>query len=340
MNLKIHLVIVLLFLGSSAFTQKMYLLSLDGTDIDVPKAEIYVESILDERRDKASVGWVQTGIMNKKRYANFVTSLDEEVYTVLSKSLITSDNKTPIRIGVTHLHISERTEAMSEYATAEVELVFYAQNQEGLWVVVGKTSANNQEKGMDVTKKHPQNITMALEKAIQGFLESPWKENVNNSEYTLSSTKFNLSTVPIYTTSDYEAGIYSTFEEFSNNQPTIVENFEVRSDNGKKVKLWVIDKNGKRKSAKNHEYYGFAYAGKLYKKYEGGYFEIEKKDDGLYFIGPRTADNDAVTAGAVTGGLIGGAIASAATTKQMLYRIDLESGIVIEVGPATKKNSK
>ncbi len=276
-------------------------------------------------------------MMNKKRYANFVASLDQEVYTLLSKSLVADENKTPVRIGVTYLHISELTEAMSEYAKAQVELAFYTKNQEGNWVAVGKARTNNQEKGMDVTKKHPQNIATALEKAILDFLKSPWKENINDPAYTYNSTKLDLSDVPIYANTDYKTGIYTTFEEFYNNQPAIVENFVFRNDEGRRVKLWIIDQDGKKRNTKNHNYYGFSYNGKLYKKHTNGYFEIEKRDDGLYFEGAPTSDPNAVSAGAMAGGLIGGAIASAATAEQILYRIDLKSGDVVEVGPVIEK---
>ncbi len=56
MNTRFKFITFFFLLSYSAFTQKIYQLSLSEAWVNVPDAEIYVESVLDERWDQTSIG--------------------------------------------------------------------------------------------------------------------------------------------------------------------------------------------------------------------------------------------------------------------------------------------
>ncbi len=329
--IKLNLTVLFIVAATSICTaQKLYKISLENELLNIDNDGYYVESVIDERKNTSYIGWVQTGILNKKRFATLENELIDEIYHIIVPENRSSEDLVPIRVAVTNLQISELTKAMKEYAQAQVGLTFYAL-KENEWLPIAKTFSTMQLKDLDVTARHPENIVSALEDAIKQFSQSSWREKIESSKsIVMESKEFDASQVPIFAATDIKNGIYKSFKEFYNNEPGITEGFEVKEKN--RVKLWMVDEEGKRSNTKNDDHFGFAHNGTIYKKHFDYYLPLEKKVDGFYYLGPATADANSVSTGAILGGAIGASIAAASTAEKVIYKLDLYNGAVIPMG--------
>lgn len=325
--------LIILFGVTAQAQEKMQTFSLKEEALQTSNHSFRIVEVADERKNKANIGWVQMSVFNVRHFADFERPLEEEIMDFLSRSQGPGSSETPVKLGVGHIYISEQTRAFSELALVELEVTFYARNEEKNWVPVWKAKSEKSiKKGADVTKLHPKNIATAMDEVLEILEQSNWRENLDYPLFTNPSDReVNLEEVPVYTAEEHPTGIFKTFEEFRDNRPGYQGKLKMRDARGMSIVLWEYDEKGKRRNTRKKDYYGFAYDNKLYINLDRTYCEIEKREDGLYFYGPSISDANATSIAQASAGLIGAVIASSATSHKVLYRIDLESGEFMEL---------
>jgi len=337
--------LLLLILSVEVYAQKTKVITMAGQSENLEIKGVDIIEVIDGRKDKSNIGWVQTGMANKKRFAVFERPLKEELSGFIEASLIPGDGSSQIVIRVTNLQISEFTRFSSESAVAKIELELFLRENDDQNYFIKKAFGKNELRGMDVTTRHPRNIGLALAKALEVFADSSWQQQVQrqiafSTEQLIEGVDLaqekeivveaDLSKVVIFQATRYNDGVHQTFEDFVNNSPSITKGYETMIK--KKPKLYFIENGIKTNAiAAKKEVYGFASENKLFVKFVNSYHELAKRDDGFYFIGPHLPDNESVTRNAFLFGAIGAGIAAASTGGRGEYKIDLTTGMFEEV---------
>jgi hypothetical protein len=321
-----------------SIAQKTKTITLANESISPGSLSYRVVKVIDSRKDKSNIGWVQTGLANSRRFAVFQQPAEQEVMNLIGRSQPYNDNLKNVILRIEYLGVSEQTLAMSETAKAEVALDLFYTNGDSAWFIARKHTTE-ESKGMDVTRHHSKNIAIAIEDIVRQF--NTYASMLGSTDHSHSAMAidqvatyqaFNEESeaqTPILLASEYRDGLYVSFEEFRDNLPSISDGYEVAL--GKNVKVKWVDNEGKKKRLKDNVY-ALAHQNELYIFFNYQFYPIEKKDSGLFFIGPAVPDMGAAIAGGLLGGAIGGAIAGSASAKRTVYKIDLTNGSLKDIG--------
>jgi hypothetical protein len=294
--------------------------------------------VVDGRKDKTNIGWVQTGLANARRVAVFQQPAEQEILNLINRSQPHDVKRKEVILRIEYLGISEQTLAMSETAKAELVLDLFYSVGDSAWFMARK-HATEESRGMDVTRHHARNIATALAEIVKQFntqislLESSsmLHSAIPRNQVATYQVFNKVSDIqaPILLANQYPDGLYASFEEFRDNASSISGGYEVTS--GKNVKVKWVDSDGNRKRVRDNVY-ALAHGNELYIFFNYQFYLIKKKDNELFFTGPAVPDSGAIIAGGLLGGAIGGSIAGAATARRTVYRIELTNGSLVDVG--------
>jgi hypothetical protein len=329
------LLLVLLVNPFVLAAQDSYIVNLKDVHVNLnnPTKDFKICFVIDGRQNKASIGWVNTGLANTTRSANFKNPLHEEITTLFERSNILSDDTTAWIVMISKLTISELAKNSSEVAIADVGLNFFQPFGGDSCHFIGSAFGSVQTRGLEVTKMHPENIADAFKNAINTFRRTG-AESLQRKPYRLAelfAEGFDVkdhSSVAILNESKYPDGVFETFSDFLANKPFIGLPYEIEV--GKSVNLWRLENDRKKKV--RYGVVGFAKDNELYYLFDGDFYVLEKKSGAFHFIGPKLSDSRKILQSGMIGGLVGGAIAASATARKRVYRIDMESGGALEVG--------
>jgi hypothetical protein len=348
------LFLFILFTVPAAFSQG-YTLQMAKQKLPGIERTFYIEQVIDNRLVKTSVGEVQTGMLNNKAAANFAQPLDLELSAFITASLPQQENQVPIILRVNKLWVSEHTTYSSETGTAEVVVDFLYKSDSVYHKLFAATAMASQQ-GLDVTKKHEENIARVLADCLKQFASRPFdamlaqsqeltpdqvRKGYDNSAY--------VSEFPILKDGFYNEGVYLTLDEFRTNSPGITSSYTIKQRSsfdkvmvggGDQVPV-LISADGKSKPIKNA--WGFSQNGELYINYGGAFYSLVYLDGKFSFLGPPANDmTAAVVTGAVLGGAIGGAVVGGivgANARPGTYTLDLETGRISVDGKSIGTNT-
>nr|WP_315176970.1 DUF6563 family protein [uncultured Flavobacterium sp.] len=277
----------------------------------------YVENVYDGRQFKENIGTVQKGGFNRKVLANFEKPLVEEFLDYLAIICPKEENKSKISIRINDLYVSELTRAMSEtgYATLAIDVI---ESKEGVDYIVGSYTASTESNAMDVTGKHDERLKKVLQDCLTNYMKTSDADKsalVFDANQSIKSKT--ITDVPL-------KGIYLTYIDVLNGKPIDDTNFEITN---KKEKFYLLNK------ATNSEelnYYGFSDGENFYinvSKYASSkhYAKTEIINGKYYIENVIYNSNNAIAMGAMFG-LIGVAIASAASDSSTPMLIDCYTG--------------
>ncbi len=349
MKTKTIFIISLLFIGAFQLATaqrplgvslKKQQLTTTGTPNNVG---FYICRVIDARPIRTHIGVVQRGLGNVKTQAFFEEGLETQLQNLFNRSLPAKDGYVPVIAKVTRLTISEHTTFTSEKATAAVAIDFITQRQDSLFLLF-QASSLVQNGGLDVTALHDDNLALALSECVDQFRESDWKVAMNNAplitpEQLTSTVAYKLETAdtPIFQTLTPVRGMYQTFLEFRKNAPSLTQVFVTESEphRGKnweginKITPYYELPNQKRE--KVEDVWGFSDGKQSYIYYQKEYFPLRRQGEGFLFDAYAAPDAGTVGAASLMGGLVGGAIAAAATSnRKQTYFLDVVTGQVIE----------
>jgi hypothetical protein len=318
---------VLLLATMTAHAQKLYRVSLSEFTIDTNEINFTVSEIVDARRDKNSIGIIQTGLNNKPNFAVFEKPGLAEIEQLLKTSKVFSQTH-GLSLRITTLKISENTTLVKETAKAELSIDFFVP-YENRYYYLNSVFTSAEPKGVDVTSKQAANIVTVVEKALILF-----SRQKNEADPDRSFTKEELLdpslslrdplSMPIFTDQQYREGYYASFDEFVNNQPSIGIDCKIKLSNP--VRAICGEKGNEILTL-----YGFAKDNKLYILYHRQFFELEKRNETFYFNGPtkvsKNSTNNPAEAyfGAST---IAGTFIAPRGKYTAKYMVDMKTGAV------------
>lgn len=332
---KIILTFVFMILGAEVIFAQNHFLTLSNQQLKLSEKAYNITKVIDERSNKANIGWTQKGMANVRVNANFSNSFEEEVLGFISSNIdLNGEN---IQLIVRTLQISEKTGAFSEKGFCDISVDFLLEKDSKTYLVL-KSVHKSEVKGTDVTKKHPKNIASAfklcfdeLSKVDLTKTDSFLAIDVNGKEQKIpDEVKYNF---PIFK-EIIKTGIYANYDELKNNTPSNTEEFVIEKKKRTQAP-WIgtleITPKFKDKGKKVKEVWAIAYEGRVYIYHQKEFFPLTIDNYELYFNGYGIPSNESISTGAMVGGLIGVGIAAGAENKKakkqkVKYNLDPDTG--------------
>jgi len=322
-------ILICVFCGFGQGTKKI---SLNNQQISCEPLRFHVEKVIDRRLLRSTIGVIQKGINNKPRVADFDEPFENELMRLIA-SLKESDGQlVNVAMKIDNLEIEEVTTVKKEYAAARLSVDFFLVLDDALYFIIRKHSYIRSH-GLDVTHQHDNNIAASIEKIMRDF------NNINLDSIIIKEDPISWNEIasfqpkelppPDILNGSYPDGIYVTFDQFLNNEPEIINGYQI--DNQSHISLHWIDQQGKRTKLTT-PVYAIAYQGRLYKYHNKDFYLIERRGDKLMFLGePQTSPGQSAF-NYTWGGIIASAATSSFSKIVMVYEIDLVTGEIREQG--------
>lgn len=273
--------------------------------------------IINAVSDSSLLGYVQTGMFNR-----WTEAIPDKPYTEYLQSYV--DRRfNPIYVKdaaklvwiIQELRISERTFNMSEKSFLHLKAISFADDSDESFIQIAELDTVLVRGGMDVTHKHGENITDALQILLdQSLTKRALVQKSDSTVYTISEIRgkaFQRYNIPALKSKEHADGIYLTFKEFVNDQPSISTITYSLDHNS--VRFYYTDSSGNKTFV--DKFWGVRKNGILLKKYYDLLIPIEQKQNSIALSGYLSLarrKNNADLVRTMGGGLIGGAIAGAA----------------------------
>lgn len=147
-------------------TYKVKEIKLDDSKFELPKPNIRIDRIVDNRRDTTSVGIVHVSVFNIPRVANLHNGVSAEFYRVLSEFDSSLPSEVSIVIYINQLSISEMILFTKEFSILKFEYeVKVAKDGREINLFTIKDVID--KKGIETTKWHKINILKSIEMMIK-----------------------------------------------------------------------------------------------------------------------------------------------------------------------------
>jgi len=171
----IALILLIMFLRQFSFGQKFYRIKLKNENIDIPNRQFYIDSIIDNRVKRFTIGIIRKGLLNTEYLVQFESRLlESSLLEYFQKSLPKTDNQAPITLIINKLEVSEKPTLASEHGFANISIDFYYNNSK-----LYTTEQHAKVTGIDVTRFHEPNIRKVLKKSLFEFNNTNWIELIN-----------------------------------------------------------------------------------------------------------------------------------------------------------------
>jgi hypothetical protein len=274
--------------------------------------------IINAVSDSSLLGYVQTGMFNKwveavpdKPYTEYLQSYVDHRYNLIYKA-----GATKLVWIIQELRINERTFNMSEKSFLHLKAISFAGDSSETFRLITALDTILIKGGMDVTHKHGENITDALQILLdQTLTKNVLIQKADYPVYTMSAIRekaLERYNVPALQAKEHADGIYLTFKEFINDQPSISDIAYSLEHNS--VRFYHTDSNGNKIFV--DKFWGVRKNGILLKQHYDLLIPIEQKGNSIAltsYLSLARRKNNAVLLNAMGGGLIGGAIVGAAS---------------------------
>ncbi|HVI49306.1 MAG TPA: hypothetical protein VM802_30860 [Chitinophaga sp.] len=299
--------------------------------------------------DTSALGFMQVGMSNKvtgaapdKRFPEYLQEFVNEGYG----SLYTPNEMHLLWI-VEDLRIAERTGAMSEKAYVRLKAGAYASTDGVSYKRLLQSDDVRTTGGMDVTHKHKGNIADAFRRLFDASMvacDTVLKDSLAPSltREAILVLYMKKREIPALKDTSLNDGIYLTFQEFLENKPSITT-FEIgEPEKKKKVPAYSVSADGQKTLVP--EMWGFVSKGVVFKSVSNGLVPLERNGYGYSltnYVDASVKRNKAmftrsllIGATAGIGGIVGGAIAGAATAKGIITLIETDAFPSLKPKPA------
>jgi len=226
---------------------------------------------------------------------------------------------------------AEVTGSLSERGYVQFRAMLFANTSEG-YKRLAAIDTVVLVKAVDVTKKMFRLGSITITDFIGENLDKdPAEDMLLTMEQLTNIDSVEKANLPLYTTAAYTDGLYYSFQSFVNQQPDET-GLLVSFDKKKRfVGLSYTNKKGKPQPITNQFFYAFVHEGKPYISGELTCYLLEKKNNDFCFTGrANDAKNTDVAVATAFFGIIGGLIASSATSVFEM-KIDHLSGGFIRI---------
>ena len=297
--------------------------------------DFFIEEVIDARSEKYCLGFVHKGMANNKKPAYFQQSLEQELHGFFAKTFKKGDGKESISIRVNHLFIYEVIYSDREYAYAELNLSFLKKNKNH-YIELLEVGTSAEKIGMDVTKHHPTNIVNAIGGCFKEFNEKRKKGQLQNKEIALSDIgeySLRAKDYPVFNSPSASKGIYKTFNDFRQNKPRSITDFDLDYYRDEDINLIAADLYWDKNTPKEErKIWGINDGENDFIRIGKSFYKITKKEDEFQVVAPLVKNNNGVLIGAALGGVIGGVVGGlmdGSFVKYDEYRIDFVTGNIL-----------
>lgn len=191
----------------------------------VGEKNFFVTSVIDNRENKANIGFAQIGFLNKKVPAKFEHDFEFHLMRAFIVLLPMSREKEQLIVRVNKLYITEETMDETELGVCEIEMEFLKEEDTTL-IVLKKCNAIVQGTDVDATGKHDKRIIKAITDCINQYSNSIWKES--DYEYVVGNDEVRYKY-------DYKAplkkGLYFKYDNLIRNNPVDSIGYELKQIN-------------------------------------------------------------------------------------------------------------
>lgn len=354
MKLLSFLIALLLCTTLNAQQYDAYVIDLKKQELDILVYPVNISQVVDAReRSGAPIGVGHNGLNNHPVLLNLEGGVSPALEELFSRGIQQRSLPGGI-LRITYLRIDEYITSWSERRRIDVEAEFLLPRGNE-YVKYGPVSVSDFSGGLDVTNMH----NRALTESLRGLVRLISKEVEANrttgimtkeeleaplTEFPVSSIEFGMQANGIYPTfMHFRAGDVVEYPiEFKDFKVLHTDTAGVEYAGGKIKFRGATDKTTLRDA------WGINYGGRAFLNFRGDFYQIQKFSDGtLRGLLPETifnsgADGNAVFAGGVMFGLIGSAVAAAATTpdnnKLVPTQLDLSTGEVVAESVLHKRN--
>jgi hypothetical protein len=188
---------------------------------------------------------------------------------------------------------------------------------------------------MDVTRPMFRNGSRTITDFIASNLtQKPQQPDHYTLHELMHLDSIEKRSIPVYNTSTYKDGAYTTFGSFMNQVPDKEATVTIKEGNISRVQ--VPGEDGKPVKIRSKDLYAVVHNGEPYIATDFGFYPLQKRDDDFYFVGKAkvNANTGDVLVASMFFGIIGGLIASNAdATFEM--KIDHTNGGFIRLNQVT-----
>lgn len=222
---------------------------------------------------------------------------------------------------IKELRINERTFAMKERAYARLQADAWVSADAENYSLAASIDTSIMHGGMDVTASHGRNIGDLLFLLIHKAVASSGAAGEQAQLLTIEEVKRRANerfTVPVLLTDHYQNGVYMTYNEFLQNDPS-VRHYSTQFNKKKGVRFFIKDSTGNEQEIIP---WGICKEDELYKYKEHNLIPVERVGNGFFissYLENKRRRNNAVFWGALVGGIAGGVAAGAVSGGQVTY---------------------
>lgn len=309
--------------GDTAVSKKT--ISLKTYKLDpLPLDKVAAIEVLSVQWDTARLGFVQVGMGNRRIEAVPALPYDQylQQYVQQQYGSQLSASGAHLLWAVKDVRINERTFQMSEKSFCRLKADVYISRDGGQYAFVQAFDTVIVRGGLDVTKRHDENISRALHQLLSTSLDKglPLLEEkpAMQAKEVIKNAQLAAQNIPILTDAAYVDGVYASFGEFKANKPSVTAFKTIRER--RRFKLYADDAD--RTPIENS--WGFCVKGELYRVIGDAVIAIEKSGHGFVvsnYLQAARRRNQAMLWSAVGGGAIGSAIAAGAMKPYMVTSI-------------------
>jgi len=339
----------LLATARPAAAQQVYHVELSGQPLALPTRTFFIKQVADGRPSRVPiVGTVLRGMGNVPRPADLQPSPALALQAVCDAQLPARPTDQPVLAVVRALFVQENMTFTTEQARDDLGLDFYLLDAAGQAHFALSATETVASKGMETTGRHGRQLVQALQACLTQLAATDWasaaaRPGVPVADAVAGRPGDAGPAYPVLAEAGRRAGFYRTFLDFRNNTPIETPALVVESKanthqgwGGSAVYLPYLQRPDGSAGEALRGAWGFSDGKQLFIYQRNGYYLLLRHEDGFRFLGPSGPDPQAMTTGALLGGVAGGLAASASTSNQPTdYSLDLRTGRVAPLELAT-----
>jgi hypothetical protein len=285
--------------------------------------------LLDVREDTTQMGIVQKGAFNAKAKVVAAKPLVSQIAAVMNALIDSSAQDHELLFQLRQLSFAEITGAVSEKGYCYLRAALYSPEADKYKQLATIDTVILIKSSWDVTKPMFRNGSKVISDFISNnlsFVSSGEPTFTYNDIVQIDSIE--KSQIKIYQDTIFQDGIYTTWNSFKQQVPDKAAVAEFKNEKLKTIK--ATGENGKEEKVKLKDMYAVVIEGKSYIATEYGFYNLERKNGDLFFIGKAkvTANAGDVIAAGIFFGVIGSLIASNAESVFEMRIDHLNGGFV------------
>jgi len=267
-------------------------------------------STIDNRSENQILGYVKTGFSDELTTIRFNGNLADS----LSMFFNSMKNYPEVVMMLNEFNLWEFNDREEKYGRFKISLRFFKPIENEQYVEVMTYDSIHSVYGqIDITNKLMRSVSKNLCE-IASHLDQAKNKQKDTDKPTYTKAQLTVidslekSLIPIYQSVIPQAGIYAKYTDFKTNTPTQKLELIVDEYNPEHVKVYYMDKKGKKKHVASKNIYAVSDGNRFFKSLSMGFFEMVKENNDFYYVRPTTTGQGPGMIIPIGGGIIGGAV--------------------------------